>query len=592
MHYQCIKCDKSKDQCQCDTPFIEQFADDEDLEEIRKESENKLFNVSKDGKKLKIEMLNHEIHVLRPISLLENGVRMILTYLPVKTTDLKSRNDPLFSNRAFFVCTDRKEKYLLPFDHEKIRSNFSVNVLPTYNQARWKPEDLYSYLGQKEPSDPKELFEIHDSMARFYLEFPMDYDYTYYTLWNIATYFYNLFDSFPYNDYTGTKRAGKTKALEFQKNICYNAIMTADVSSSSTFRLIEGLGATLLLDETEQFSNPKNDQAQAVRILLNQGFLKDQYAIRSEGKASEGFVPVSYNLYAPKSLAHIKAFDTVLEDRCIRQLMRRSSDKKILERWIDGTNPNFTKIRNLCYRLFLDYGSEISNLQHEAKKLLVISGRELQLWTPIITLALFFEKHGCAGLVNAIREKTIESSESRQMSDEEDSLDLQIVKFLDQKGIELARHEEKDEGWITISKLYEHLLTEQEQYSINPKWFTKSKLTSSLYRLGFKRKRQPKGICWLITSQEVDDVKKRLGMMEPKQLTLPLSTSPTETAQTAFSRLDTMPMNVENVRDVENVVITESIPFDNVSVENVTNVVSNNHETTQATKTTESGVDD
>ena len=90
-----------------------------------------------------------------------------------------------------------------------------------------------------------------------YIDFPEEHDYIYLNLWNIGTYFYELFDAYPGNDFTGTKRAGKSKVLEFQKYVCFNALMSPDMTGSSLFRIIEGIGATLLLDETENFKNKK-----------------------------------------------------------------------------------------------------------------------------------------------------------------------------------------------------------------------------------------------------------------------------------------------------------------------------------------------
>ena len=173
--------------------------------------------------------------------------------------------------------------------------------------------------------------------------------------------------------------------------------MSADITSSATFRMIEGLGSTMLFDETEEFKNKKNEQAQAVRNILIQGFMRDQHAVRNESSKDRNFTPTQFNLYSPKSLAHINAFDDVLEDRCIEQVNRRALDVKIRNTWCSERDPSFQKIRDLCYRLFLDYADEINDLQQKARTLVSISSRELQLWTPLITLALFFEKHGIVG---------------------------------------------------------------------------------------------------------------------------------------------------------------------------------------------------
>jgi len=479
------------------------------------------FTIRKKDKEYTVTILDHPITQLRPQTLLNDGTRMILVYLPVRITETKEKfPESKFSNQAFFVIhrpNSDNPRTLLHIENDKLKENYKIDVLPTWNESRWNNKDLSVWLEEKKPTKPKIVYELIDKLTKSYFEFPNEVDYVYFNLWNIATYFYELFDAFPYNDYTGTKRSGKTKALEFQKNICFNSIMSADITGSPFFRLIEGLGATVLLDETEQFKRVKNETAQNVRTLLLAGYLKDQFAIRSEGKANEGFTPTTYNLFSPKSFAHITAFDDVLEDRCISQLMRRAKDKTMLNTWPDRKNPNFSKIRTLCYRLFLDYADEITKLEKDATNLLSVSGRELKLWTPIITMALFFEKYGIADLCNKIQTKTIESAKDRQLQDEQESKDMQIIVFLDEIGVILTEKEDNikgnPKGWIPIQNLYEHLAKEPEKYDINIEYFSRNKLTQTLRRLGLKREKKTGGYSWLVTRSEVNEVKERMGLV-------------------------------------------------------------------------------
>ncbi len=496
--------------------------------------------VSKKGRTYHIHLLDKAIQSLRPITLLEDGTRMILTYLPARTTEEGENKESTFDNLAYFVIVDaNKYKRILVHESPELKEHYKISVLPSWPQARWNKKDLDKWLDEKEKTDPKILFELQDRLIRIYLDFPDEKEYCYFNIWNIATYFYELFDSFAYNDYTGTKRAGKSKALELQKHICYNSIMSADISGSATFRIIEGLGATVLLDESEQFKNQKNESAQHVRTLLNQGFLKDQYAIRSEGKANEGFTPTTFNLFSPKSLAHIKGFDDVLEDRCIKTIMKRSKNKEMLNSWPDRRNPDFEKIRGYCYRLFLDYAVEIRDLEKKAASLLSVSGRELKLWTPIITLALFFENHGVGGIVKLIQAKTIESSEDRQVQDEEESYDLRILAFCDEIGIKLGETleelKENPLGWIPTEVFYKHLIDEEtaNKYGINPEYYSRRVFTETLGRLGFHRKKKKGGISWLITRKEVEDKKERMGMIEVKD-------PPATSSLSSFSSLSSL----------------------------------------------------
>lgn len=502
--------------------------------EIRKE---KLHFVSTNGdKRISKDVLDYKIRTLRPITYFKaENTKMILVYLPTKKIIEKIRNtkddefitstEIQWVNSAYFIVskTDmegNKTREIIPYDDESLKENYRINVLPEWNDVRWDIKDCKDWLEDKDTIlNPKELYELIDKTTRTYLEYD-EIEYAKFNLWDIATYFYDLFTAFPYYDFTGTKRAGKTKSLEFQNHTCYNSIMSPDVTGSSLFRIIEGIGATVLLDETEEFKNKKNDQAQTVRNLLMQAFLKDQYAIRSDTTKDKNFTPTQYNIYSPKALAHINSFDDVLEDRCLRHTMKRGLNEEIKNTWVSEKDPSFQLIRNGCYRLFLDHADQIYDLQQEAITVLGISGRELQLWTPIMTFALFFEKFGVKGLVKNVLINMKESQENRQLSDEEESRDLKVLNYLSNFGIELATNKKNDhahnpEGWIAIGNLYNSFkLIMSETYQIREEYFTRHTLSQTLERFGFKKQKKQDGISWLITENTVNEAETRMGISD------------------------------------------------------------------------------
>lgn len=472
------------------------------------------------------EILDHKIRVLRPLSYFpEKNFKAILVYLPTKKEIIKGEDDKQkiekeFINSAYFVISKPKntigpERMIVPFDDSFLTEHYKITVLPEWNNVRWEISDLKSWQEETTKTDPITLYNLHDTTTKRYLEFDNDAQYVKFNLWNIGTYLFELFDSYPINDYTGTKAAGKSKSLLFQTLVCFNGFMSGNMSASAIFRLREGTGGLIAIDETEQFKNTKNDNAQETRTLLLQSFLKNQYAIRVEGKQSGGFTISPFNLYGPTSLAHINAFDDVLEDRCIPQINKRAISKEIKDTWPTERDQDFQKIRNLCYRLFLDYADEIYNLQFEARKLLAISGRELQLWTPIITLAVFFEKNGICGLVEQIKSLALQSKKERQLLDEQESNDLKVLNFLDSVGVTLGENAEfrkgNPVGWVSSKVLYDNLIA-REEYGFTKEWFHLKGLTHILRRLGFVYEKKVAGISWQITREKVDEIKKRWGL--------------------------------------------------------------------------------
>jgi len=471
---------------------------------------------------------------LRPIFYnLETTKRMILVYLPTKVETETGNEENLvkkteFENKAYFVvqnrkATVRKRREILPIDDSYFKDKFKINILPIWEDVRWQISDLKKWITETKFTEPKLIYELLDKTCRKFLEFASEQEYIKFNLWNIGTYFYELFDCYPYNDFTGLKGSGKSKCISFQKLVCFNAVMSADITSSATFRLIQGLGCTLLLDETEQFKNQRNDKAQEVRTLLLQGFLKNQWAIRNESTKDKSFIPTQFNIFSPKSLAHINGLDDVLEDRCIANINKRALNQDVKNSWANEQDKDTEQIRNLCYRLFLDYSEEILSLKEEAENLLPVHGRERMLWTPIMTLAVFFEKHGIENLVSKINECVKVSSKQKQAYDEIENRDFRILDYLDKLAVNFAQDKERIKnnplGWLPHMECYNELIMRKDQFDINPDFFTKKTLSETFTRLGIIKEKKEGGYSFLITRSVIDDIKKRYDLGQESKKT-------------------------------------------------------------------------
>ena len=488
---------------------------------ITNQQNNKFKSINKDGSIRESEILDHNIQELYSQALYDRTAYLCV-YFPAKVVDTKKVKDKevrevSWSNTAYFVINDGIKKKCLEATDNWLAEHFKINVM-LEGTPRWDVHDYNIWLGDSRIS-PEIAFDLIKKTLLEYIEFDNDSTYNLVLLWVVGTYFYRLFDSYPYLDLTGTKRAGKSKVLEFLKLVCFNAIMSPDFTGSTVFRLTEKTGATLLLDEAENFKREKNEQAQQVRTLIMQGFLKDQYAYRTN--TDKQFSVEPFNLYSPKAMAHINTFDDVLEDRCIQIVMKRATDKTKLNKWPTSSNTVFQEIRNYLYRLFLDYSIEIETYRLRAEETINVLGREKQLWTPMLTFAYFFEAIGQkTDLVKSILNYALISHQDRQIQDEQENQDLRIAKFLWDVGVKIAKDETSlkgnPEGWVPISVLYHHLVDEEtaKLYDVNPTYFNQKKLSHTLKRLGIKTERKRGGYSWFVTEDEVKLVKQRLGLDE------------------------------------------------------------------------------
>ena len=467
---------------------------------------NQKFKISD---RVEYELLDESPKELRAITLDEDKTRLILAYLSTKITENGIKK---YDSKAYIISNGIQGKTIQALDDPQLYQKYIVNLSSKFRilDNKWKNQDIQRYLQSIDKVNPKEIFENLFNLERKYFEYEFDYDYYYEPCWIAHTYFYTFFDITPYNDYSGMKNVGKSKHLKFLRMLCYNGISSGDASISSIFRTIQGTGATLLLDETENLKGGKEDRADLENLLRN-GFSKEGQVTRSKEGTRKEFQPEFFSVFSPKALGHIHGLDNVLEDRCIKTKLNRTTNKNIADSEPDeNEEPQIYKARESLYRLFLDYGDEIYEIIPKAKQLVKeLSGREMKLWLPIMTMALFFENHGVEGIIAKITAKMLQTSEEKKISDLEDNLDFMILQILDKL----------EEIPIQSRQLYNTINGElQRQWNLDA--LADVKIKQPLERLGFRPKRTPKGIVWSITREKIQDAKERVGLVEPTQATL------------------------------------------------------------------------
>ena len=314
----------------------------------------------------------------------------------------------------YWITSDREiipthPEYLLIKD-----LRLSSDPIPIPN--RWDIQESVDKWLKGKDADGKSKYPIRafcsvlNSFLR-YIELPEKSDYVYLTLWTIGTYFHPLFNAYPYIYLGGIKQSGKTKTLTLLSVLAFNAFLSANMSTSSIFRLVQNARGTLLIDENEKLSN--KDRAQDFRSLLLSGYKKGAYVYRTEKSTKDRFISMPFEIYSPKAIANISGLEDVLEDRCKVIIMKRARNRIIANREINILDEEWQRIRNDLYLLVMNYHSELSeliarfselseydeivDLLHEKtgidkKAIMSISAREMELWKPIFILAMFFDQ--------------------------------------------------------------------------------------------------------------------------------------------------------------------------------------------------------
>jgi hypothetical protein len=286
-----------------------------------------------------------------------------------------------------------------------------------YSEGRWTNESVHRFSKLKrfpteEPIavDKNTLLFVMTKHFTSYIEFTDAKLYSFFALWTLGTYCFPLFNTYPYVHLIGLMESGKSKLLSLCCCLSFNGFHSADITPACLFRLIEGARGSLFIDEAETLASRRSSEA--VRSILLSGYRKGGNAFRADRDSDGNFVPRAYDVYGPKMMANIEGLEEVLASRCITVTMQRGVTKEIVNSEISVDNPAWQQLRDNIYPFIMVNWREIRQVYNELQNEADISGREWELWRPILALAQFFGDGVFAEMKALAMEKVAERSKN------------------------------------------------------------------------------------------------------------------------------------------------------------------------------------
>jgi len=363
-------------------------------------------------------------------------------------------------------------------------------------EPRWSLESIQKFCrGEITVTEKAQLLEKVKDEFMTYIEFSDERLYDFLALWSIGTYFFPLFNAYPYVYVGGISQSGKTKLLTLCSCICFNSIPSANMTTATIYRLIQNNRCSLLIDETEQLSS-RYRAADFRNILLN-GYKKGLRTYRTRRTQDGNFVPESFEVYGPKMLANIEGLEDVLESRCITIIMQRGSNREITNKEVGENDPVWQQIRDLIYPFLMKNWKEIRRTYSEFENDTTLACREWELWKPIFSLGKFFDS---TDLLERMKTLALEKSEESRR-DDLDTHEFVLVEVL------LSLLEE--DGFYRLGEIRNGMAFHFE----NSNWLTERYIGRLLRRLGFSnRRRVGSGTEYFLKVSEVTDLAQRLGI--------------------------------------------------------------------------------
>jgi hypothetical protein len=229
----------------------------------------------------------------------------------------------------------------------------------------------------------QEMVEKLDQNFRKYIFFEDDIQYRLTSIYVLFTHLYEIFDEVPYLQVLGLKGSGKTRLGDLFEGLCFNPVNSSEFSDASLYREIarQRGNLTLIIDEADDLGSSKR-RSTLLRILRS-GYRRNGNVVRCgpDGR------PEHFSTFCPKVIINDGGIqDPALESRTIPLHMIRSPN--ILERFrFSKVGTEFKEARELIYSFCDGYRDTISDHYTSFEGIHGISGRDEEIWTPIIVIA-------------------------------------------------------------------------------------------------------------------------------------------------------------------------------------------------------------
>ena len=377
-------------------------------------------------------------------------------------------------DNAFCIITSEREIFPVIKKEEKIKLPFNVLFVPDRlsDNPFWRREYIQDFIENNADIGDANIFELTREKLEEYIDFPNDKrNYDLFALWIIGTYFFPLFEAYPYIYFGGFKRSGKTRAMTIATLLSFNGVSCSNISMPSVYRIIEQYKCSLGIDETEFLVSKKSGE---IRNILNAGYLKGSKVIRQEKSGRYKFYNKFFDNYSPKVLVNISGLEDVLADRTIEIIMEKSVGS-VTRKELKIESDEWSELKNYYYLFVMKNWKFIKQIYDKIEIKENIAGRDLQLWKPIFALAKWFS----LDMYDKIVSFALEKIDQKGKEEMESATELGLLEVL------VLNIEET--GFYKLEDMLEWMGNRFYNGNI-PNWLSSRTVSKLLKKFGFVKK--------------------------------------------------------------------------------------------------------
>lgn len=257
------------------------------------------------------------------------------------------------------------------------RSDFEYEALDSHASEKAFKDFL---KGEGTPTLP-DLFERIKSLNQQFMFYPEDQAHDYVALDIISTYFLPCFEAKGRTFLEAEKGSGKTRQCTIYKLLSFNSIMSADISKSSFFRIMEGTCGTLVIDD---FDSIGDEQKADILQHYKTGYKNTSKSVRTgEGRVRK---QETFRNYGHVVMNNTTGLDDISADRSVFLPLLKTDDRGLTSKNINEHDVVWGEIRDGLFKAGLSYWQDVRD-SYQSLKSELLSGRSFEVSRAVLSLA-------------------------------------------------------------------------------------------------------------------------------------------------------------------------------------------------------------
>lgn len=399
-----------------------------------------------------------DLKEITPAQCFVDNTAMVTAFFPELRTDNSDRE---ISVKIPYIITSERMKIWLDAN-TLLKHGYTTTRFPNH-ENRWSSKSIREFLQSKNPEiDIEDMFQKIRGVYEKYIDLGTEPWIDVLSCWVIGTYFHRMFNSFPYIHLNGNMESGKTKTSSITMQFAFNGEIGVNSTASYLIRITNDNNASCAIDEAEKLD--RSEDSQVLMAMYNAGYKKGAKVGKSE-MVAKNWVPRRFDCYSPKIFSGIKRLYPTLASRTIPITMVRTNNKELKNRDINDNNPIFQEVRDELYLTVMTKHKEVSSAYENIEDV-ELTGREWELWRPILTIAKIVSTE----TYEKIRKLAIETQNQKRDTFSQENLTPKMLEAL-----LLMTKENAEPTFYTLKEVTEFMTDFSNPYLEDFKWLNTMK---------------------------------------------------------------------------------------------------------------------